>query len=103
MSPGTLATILTTAPAVVQTVTRLIRTLRDDERPRGADAEIPATLAGLKTEVQHLSERLQRNSENDVQQLQLIEALARQNETLAAALARLSRRLALVAGVAAAA
>ena len=84
MSLATINTILNTAPIVIQGATRLIKMIRDQgeqEQP-----EIPETIDGIKREVERINERLDANSKADVEQIKLIEALAKQNESLAAQL-----------------
>lgn len=81
MSLATINTILNTAPIVIQGATRLIKLIRDqgDE----AKEEVPETIEGIKQEVEKLHQRLDASSSSDVEQIKLIEELARQNESLA--------------------
>ena len=86
MNPATINTILNTAPLVIKGATRLIRLIRN----QGADGEagqvIPATLEGLQQEVERLQQRLDDNNKSNIEQVKLIEELARQNASLAAQL-----------------
>ncbi|MEQ8290484.1 MAG: hypothetical protein RIB78_12260 [Gammaproteobacteria bacterium] len=81
MSLATINTILNTAPIVIQGATRLIKLIRDqgNEEPE----EIPATIEGIKQEVEKLHQRLDASSNSDVEQIKLIEELAKQNASLA--------------------
>ncbi len=81
MSLTTINTILNTAPIVIQGATRLIRIIRDQGEEQ--KQEIPETIAGIKQEVEKVHQRLDANSNADVEQIKLIEELARQNESLA--------------------
>jgi hypothetical protein len=92
VTPAALKTILVDAPVIIDSVRRLIDGLR---RLTGTDPAKPApvTLDGLKSELAQMDERLRANSASDVEQLKLIEELARQNEALAASVTRLSGRL----------
>jgi len=63
-------------------------------------AAAPVTLDSLKSELARVEDRLKANSDSDVEQLKLIEELARQNELLAASVARLTGRLTVLAVIA---
>ena len=83
MSLSTINTILNTAPIVIQGATRLIKLIRDQGGDNQPEEEIPATIEGIKNEVERLHQRLDTNNESNVEQIKLIEALAKQNESLA--------------------
>jgi predicted PurR-regulated permease PerM len=83
MSLGTINTILNTAPIVIQGATRLIKLIRDQGKDHQSEEEIPETIDGIKKEVDRLHQRLDMNDESNVEQIKLIEELARQNESLA--------------------
>lgn len=83
MSLGTINTILNTAPIVIQGATRLIKLIRDQGNDNNPEEEIPETIEGIKEEVARLHQRLDTNDESNVEQIKLIEELARQNESLA--------------------
>ncbi len=84
MSFSTINTILNTAPIVIQGATRLIKLIRDEGEDR--NEEIPETLEGIKSELQRVNQRLDANTQSDLEQIKLIEELAKQNESLAAQL-----------------
>lgn len=86
MSLSTINTILNTAPIVIQGATRLIKLIRDQGNDNKPEEEIPETIEGIKKEVARLHQRLDTNDESNVEQIKLIEELARQNESLAAQL-----------------
>lgn len=89
MNPATINTILNTAPLVIKGATRLIKLIRNqggDGEAGQAGQEIPATLEGLQREVERLQQRLDDNNKSNIEQVKLIEELARQNESLAAQL-----------------
>lgn len=89
MNPATINTILNTAPLVIKGATRLIRLIRnqgEDSEDGEAGQAIPATLEGLQREVERLQQRLDDNNKSNIEQVKLIEELARQNASLAAQL-----------------
>ena len=86
MNPATINTILNTAPLVIKGATRLIRLIRNQGEDGEAGQAIPATLEGLQREVERLQQRLDDNNKSNIEQVKLIEELARQNESLAAQL-----------------
>lgn len=85
MNPATLKTIINNAPLILQGANKLVRLIRDrkQEQPPPAPA---ATLEDLNREVQRIETRLTANDDSNVEQIQLIEALAKQNEALAESL-----------------
>ena len=86
MSLVTINTILNTAPIVIQGATRLIKLIRDQGNDNKLKEEIPDTIDGIKKEIDRLQQRLDANNESNVEQIKLIEELAKQNESLAAQL-----------------
>lgn len=86
MNPATINTILNTAPLVIKGATRLIRLIRNQGEDGEAGQEIPATLEGLQREVERLQQRLDDTNKSNIEQVKLIEELARQNASLAAQL-----------------
>lgn len=102
MSLGTINTILNTAPIVIQGATRLIKLIRTQGKEHKSEEEIPDTIDGIKNQVDRLHQRLDANDESNVEQIKLIEELAKQNESLAAQLKNTItqlNRIALLAGV----
>ena len=83
MGLGTINTILNTAPIVIQGATRLIKLIRDQGNDNKPEEDIPDTIDGIKNEVDRLHQRLDTNDESNVEQIKLIEELAKQNESLA--------------------
>ena len=94
MTPSTLTTILNSAPMIIQGASKLIKLIRDRESatPESED-KTPATLEGLTQEVHRLEGRLNENSNSDVEQIRLIEELAKQNEGLAETLDQTLKRV----------
>ena len=87
MSPGTINTILNTAPIIIQGATKLINIIKDRGKGEGdGNKDIPETLDGLKQEIKRIHQRLDDNDHSDVEQIKLIEELAKQNESLAESL-----------------
>ena len=83
MSLATINTILNTAPLVIQGATRLIKLIRDQGKELEVEQEVPDTIDGLKNEIDRLHQRLDANNESNVEQIKLIEELAKQNESIA--------------------
>ena len=92
MTPGTLNTILNTAPLILQGAGKLIRMIRDQKEPE-PDNDQPVTLEGLDTKLEKIEQRLDANDESNVEQIKLIEELAKQNEALAESQKRIYVRL----------
>ena len=93
MGIGTLNTILNTAPLIIQGATKLVKMIRERDTGKQAHDDIPATVEGLKDEIQRINTRLDAGNESDLEQVNLIEELARQNELLASALKRTNKQL----------
>lgn len=94
MTPGTLTTILNTAQLVMQNadkLTSLIRRRNPEDNDNQRD-DIPATLEGVRSELQRLHQRLDENDDANVEQLKFIEQLAQHNELLAETLQKNNRR-----------
>ena len=106
---GTLNTILNNAPLIIQGATRLIKMIKERDKTNiesnkgETNEEMPDTLKSLGIEIEKLSSKLDANSAADVEQIELIEQLARQNEALAESLKQVLRRQRIVALVAASA
>jgi hypothetical protein len=93
LNPTTLNTILNTAPMIIQGAGKLIRLIRDRESDSQVQQNAPSTLDSLKEQMDRLDNRLAENSKSDVEQIQLIEELARQNESMAETLKQALRRI----------
>lgn len=92
-----LRTILLDAPVIVDSVHRLIGGLRKLTGRDAAPPVAPTTFGDVQHELRRMDEQIKANSESDVEQLKLMEELARQNELLAASVSRLSGRVAALA------
>lgn len=93
MNPGTLNAILGSAPVILQGAAKLIRMIREGEKKNAGAESPPVTLAGLREEIRRLDGRVDANSESDVEQIRLIEELAKQNEVIAKSLARTAHQI----------
>ena len=95
MNPGTINTILNTAPMIIQAASKLIKLIRERESSAkpSADSDEPTN---LRQEITRIDNRLNENSRSDMEQIRLIEELARQNESLAETLRDTLQRLRLV-------
>lgn len=85
MTPGTLNTILNTAPALIQGASKLVKLIRERGNDE-ADQTIPNTLEGMKQELTKIDARLDASDDSSLAQVKLIEELAKQNEGLAESL-----------------
>lgn len=93
VSFGTLNTILNTAPLIIQGARKLVKMIRDGEKPEPVKQDIPATLEGLKDEIYRINSRIDANYDSDIQQISLIEELAKQNEMLATSLKKTNKQM----------
>ncbi|MGK0298672.1 MAG: hypothetical protein ACI9XC_002295 [Gammaproteobacteria bacterium] len=103
--PGTLNTILNNAPLVIQGAARLIKMIKernnfDNDTDIESRDDMPTTLDGLKVEIEKLNSKLDDNSKADVEQIELIEQLAKQNEALAESLKITLKRQLMIAWLA---
>ena len=92
-SSAALRTILNNAPLILQGADKLIRMIRANNMPPQATENLPITVEGLKQGVERLEQRLDADAQADIEQIKLIEELARQNEALAESLKRSYLRL----------
>ena len=101
MRLGTINTILNNAPLVIQGAARLIKMIKErNDNDAESNEDMPATLEGLTVEIEKLNHKLDDNSAADVEQIELIEQLARQNETLAESLKQTLKQQAIITWVA---
>jgi predicted PurR-regulated permease PerM len=101
MGLGTINTILNTAPIIIQGASKLINIIKD--RGKGEEdgnKDIPETLDGLKQEIKRIHQRLDDNDHSDVEQIKLIEELAKQNGSLAESLKKTIAHLNFVSAIA---
>ncbi len=94
MTPATLNTILNTAPMIIQGAGKLLRLIREREDETTAEKEsLPVTVEGLKLQIKQIEKSLHENYRSDVEQIRLIEQLAKQNESLAETLKQTDRKI----------
>ena len=86
MGLGTLNTILNTAPLIIQGATRLVKLIKERNYVEEEHNTAPVNSDDFREELNRVHKRLDENSESDVEQIKLIEELARQNEALATSL-----------------
>lgn len=96
MNPITLGTLLNTAPALIQGASKLIDLIKEKKGGSHKDGAEAVTPDNLGEVVERLETRLDSADEANVEQIKLIEQLARQNEMLATCLQQILRRLTLV-------
>ncbi len=90
-----LSIILNNAPLIIQGANKLLKMVRDKSKENEQEhepAETPTTVDGLKEELKRINERLDNNNNSNIQQIELIEALAKQNETMANSLQSSNKR-----------
>ena len=93
MNPFTIGTLLNSAPMIIQGAGKLIDLIR--ERKQGSATytdNTPVTTDNLEQVIGGLDARLSAMDEASVEQVKLIEQLARQNEALAGSLQRQQQR-----------
>ncbi len=94
MTPSTLTTILNSAPIVVQGASKLINLIKEQASSKPeSDVDEQLTVESLKTEIERLEAHLASTDESNIEQIKLIEQLARQNEALAASMSKINNRL----------
>lgn len=96
MNPITLGTLLNTAPAIIQGAGKLIDLIKERKGENHKDKAGAVTPGNLGKVVERLEERLDAADEANVEQVKLIEQLARQNEMLATCLKQILRRFTLI-------
>lgn len=99
MTPGTINTILNTAPMIIQGASKLVKLIRDRD-VEDEKTDIPATLDGLKQQMEKIETRLDANDESSLAQVKLIEELAKQNEALASSLKKTMNQLTVISIIA---
>ena len=93
MNPFTIGTLLNSAPMIIQAAGKLVDLIKEREQGAPTAAEqVPVTLDNLEEIIGRLHARLDSMDEASVEQLKLIEQLARQNEALADSLQRQQQR-----------
>ena len=93
MNPFTIGTLLNSAPMIIQGAGKLIDLIREREQHSHTRADdVPVTTDNLEQIINRLEARLDAMDEASVEQLKLIEQLARQNEALAGSLQRQQQR-----------
>ena len=96
VNPATINTILNTTPLIIRGAGKLINLIKErkDEVPDGDSEDKTGTVTtdNLKETVNKLEARLDAADESNVEQIKLIEQLAKQNEMLASSLQRLLQR-----------
>ena len=94
MTPSTLTTILNSAPLVIQGASKLINLIKEQANSKpDDDADEKLTVESLKVEIERLEARLLATDESNIEQIKLIEQLARQNEVLAESVNKIDIRL----------
>ena len=93
MNPFTIRTLLNSAPLIIQGAGKLIDLIKERNQDNPARAEkLPVTADNLEQVIDRLEARLDAMDEASVEQIKLIEQLARQNEALAGSLQREQQR-----------
>lgn len=98
---GALNTILSTAPLIIQGAGKLIQIIRQRGATEHNVENIPTTVDGLKNEISAIHSRLDAHNASDLDQIKLIEELARQNQLLADTLRHAERKILTVTVIAA--
>ncbi len=93
MNPFTIGTLLNSAPMIIQGAGKLIDLIREQKKETSTlDQNVPVTVDNLEEVIGRLETRLDVMDEASVEQIKLIEQLARQNEVLATSLQQQQQR-----------
>ena len=93
MNPFTIGTLLNSAPMIIQGAGKLIDLIREQKKETPArDQNVPVTMDNLEEVIGRLETRLDVMDDASVEQIKLIEQLARQNEALADSLQQQQQR-----------
>lgn len=93
MNPATINTILNSAPVIIQAASKLVRLIKERQPESDNNAEKPVTMEQLQDTIEKIETRLDGNDEANLEQIKLIEQLARQNELLATAQQRSMQKI----------
>ncbi len=101
MTPTTLNTILNSAPMVIQAASKLINLIKEqgNSKPNEQPDNL-LTVESLKADIERLELRLAATDESNIEQIKLIEQLAKQNEAMAASMSKGFSRLNLISIIA---
>lgn len=89
MTPSTITTILNSAPMVIQGASKLINLIKEQGASETDNKdERKLTLESLKSEIERLESRLDAVDKSNIEQIKLIEELAKQNEALATSMSK---------------
>ena len=96
-----LTTILNNAPLIIQGANKLIKMLRESDQENGQPDDISTNSPDdIKEELIKINNRLDDADNANIQQIELIEALAKQNESLANSLQATIKRLGVLSVIA---
>jgi hypothetical protein len=89
MTPSTITTILNSAPMVIQGASKLINLIKEQGASETDNKdERKLTLESLKSDIERLESRLDAVDKSNIEQIKLIEELAKQNEALATSMSK---------------
>lgn len=94
-----LTTILNNAPLIIQGANKLISIIREQEDQTDSEKNNQQT-DDIKQELDNIYHRLQANDNSNIQQIELIETLAKQNEALANSLQKAVKQLHIISIIA---
>ena len=101
MALPSLTTILNNAPLIIQGANKLLDMMREkNQEEDNTIDDIPSNIEDLKNELKKINTRLDSTDNSNIQQIQLIEALAKQNESLANSLQSSIKRLNIISVIA---
>ena len=79
---------------VIQGASKLIKLIKEQSQSKpDDDAAYLLTVESLKADIHHLESRLAATDESNIEQIKLIEQLAKQNEALAASMSKNNDKL----------
>jgi len=93
LSTTAVKAILNNAPLIIQGAGKLIQLIKDKNTEPQDSLETPVTLQGLQEGLENLELRLDTTDESNIEQIKLIEELAKQNATMAESLNKTYSRI----------
>lgn len=93
LSTTAVKAILNNAPMIIQGAGKLIQLIKEKNTDLPDSQETPVTMQGLQESLENLELRLDATDESNIEQIKLIEELAKQNAAMAESLNKTYSRI----------